>query len=49
MQETRDGVPIGVLHETLHGIQQQIDEQANAIGLLGAKIELKTTFPICKF
>ena len=39
VQETRNGVLIKVLHENLQGIQQQIDEQANVIGLLGARMD----------
>ena len=37
MQETRTGVPIGVLSDNVQELQQQIDEHANSLGLINTK------------
>jgi hypothetical protein len=37
VQETRTGVPIGVLSDNVQELQQQIDEHANSLGLINTK------------
>ncbi len=45
VQEKRNGVAIGVLSDNVREIQQQIDEQANTIGVIGASLErMETSF-----
>jgi hypothetical protein len=39
VQETRTGVPIGVLSENVQELQQQIDEHANSIELITIKLD----------
>ena len=48
MQETRTGVPIGVLSENVQELRQQIDKHANSIELITIKLDklerLETNF-----
>ncbi len=45
MQETKTGVPIGVLSDNVQEIQQPVDDQANAIREIGARLErMETSF-----
>uniref|UniRef100_A0A2N9J2Z8 Reverse transcriptase n=2 Tax=Fagus sylvatica TaxID=28930 RepID=A0A2N9J2Z8_FAGSY len=39
VQETRNGVPAGVLSDNLQGIQQQLGDHSTVIGSIGARIE----------
>jgi hypothetical protein len=39
VQETRLGVPIGVLSDNIQEIQGQLDDHSNRIGLLDARME----------
>jgi hypothetical protein len=40
VQETRNGVPAGVLSDNLQGIQQQLGDHSTVIGSIGAQIEI---------
>uniref|UniRef100_A0A2N9F7Y1 Reverse transcriptase/retrotransposon-derived protein RNase H-like domain-containing protein n=1 Tax=Fagus sylvatica TaxID=28930 RepID=A0A2N9F7Y1_FAGSY len=45
VQETKTGVPIGVLSDNVQEIQQPVDDQANAIREIGARLErMETSF-----
>ena len=39
VQETRTGVSIGVLSDNVQEMQQQIDEHANPLELINAKLD----------
>ena len=39
VQETRAGVPIGVLNDNMQELQQQIDDHSNAIGLINTRFD----------
>ena len=39
MIETRGGAQIGVLNENVQGLQQQLDEYSNQIGLINVKLD----------
>ena len=43
VQETRTGVPIRVLSDNVQEIQQQVDDQANAIEAIGSRFERMET------
>ena len=43
--ETRGGAQIGALNENVQGIQQQLDEHSNQIGLINVKLDrMETNF-----
>jgi hypothetical protein len=43
VQETRTGVPIRVLSDNVQEIQQEVDDQANAIEAIGSRFERMET------
>jgi hypothetical protein len=45
VQETRSGVPPGVLSDNLQSIQQQLDDHTTVIGSIGARMDrMKNSF-----